>query len=499
MPRAIKLQEGTQQDSYIIHTAEGHSYHFNKRMKGGRIYARCCLYYKTRRICTAAISFDQNTGIYKTCGRHCHPPPRFLQKERELRHALLTRCRDAEETKTLHEIYHEERTRLRTPNEAVANIPFVKVRRSMELARREGWPELPTTLTELANLLSNDQHKWITASPDGEDNIYAGVVGRTRDRTRCVLLLSQRQRRYLNENRVKLVFSDGTFIAPENSGCAQILNLVTLRRKSNPHIIPLGSILMQSKLTACYVVALQAIRQMCPNFRPTKIICDFEFAEQSAWRQVFPNAERHGCFFHHTNDVCQKAKELGLRPLVRQNEDADSIVRSLCAIPLLKTESLVDGFEAVIDRAIQLDLGELADLFAYYRRTWLIPCRLPILSVYKNRFRTSNACESYNASMYRAAKRDHPNIFQLLKACVKLEDYCNTDHAVLNTGEQANRARRSSALVNDRRIAGLTEDLEDGEITVEEFLRRASRRIQGVYDNLMHDAPPEGADEVDGQ
>ncbi|KAE8739228.1 hypothetical protein FOCC_FOCC015280 [Frankliniella occidentalis] len=373
-------------------------------------------------------------------------------------------------------------------------MPFKKVRRSMEQARREGWPQLPRTLTELANLLNTDELRWMTQSPDDEDNIYAGVVGRTQDRTRCVLLFSQRQRRYLNRGTVKLVFSDGTFITPEHSGCAQILNLVTLRRKSNPHIIPLGSVLMQSKTTACYVVALRAIRAMCPNFRPTKIMCDFEPGEQAGWAQVFPNVERHGCFFHHTDKVSQKAKELGLRPVLRDNEEADSVVRSLCAIPLLKRDDLIDGHLTVLNRAIELRLEILARLLRYYQNTWLIPSRLRILSVYRNKYRTSNCCESYNASMYRQAKRDKPNMFQLLSACVKLEDICNSDHIVLDGGAQASRARKASALVNDERINGLTEDYDEGEITIDEFLRRASRRIQGVYDRVLHPPQPPGQD-----
>ncbi|KAK3908305.1 putative dual-specificity RNA methyltransferase 3 [Frankliniella fusca] len=485
MPPRLFAQDGMKKRTFIIHGPNNFTYHFNQTMKGGRAYARCYSYYK--RHCTAAISFHLETGDCKETGHHNHPPHMFLEQERLLRHTLLQRSRNKADRTHLQDIYNEEVLRMRTPDAAIANLPFVKIRRSMERARREGWPELPRSLSELANLLVDDETKFLSQSCDEVDNIFAGVTGNTRLNTRCVLLFSQRQRRYLNSGRVRRVFSDSTFIAPVRSGVAQILNLVTLRRvRSHPHIIPLGSILMQSKRTDCYVAALSAVQMMCPNFRPTEVICDFEQAEQAGWAAVYPNAERHGCFFHHTKDVSEKAKELGLRPLVRHNNVADSIVRSLCAVPLLRRENIVDGVLSVVERAQQNGLNQLAPLFDYYNRTWLIPSRLRVLSVHGCQFRTSNACESYNASLYRQAKRDKPNIFQLLDACVRLEYICKNDHTILNSGNNASVKRRHSALANDQIIQGLTEDLEEGEIDVGTFLRRASRRVQGVYDLILH-------------
>ncbi|KAE8749155.1 hypothetical protein FOCC_FOCC004062 [Frankliniella occidentalis] len=179
-------------------------------------------------------------------------------------------------------------------------------------------------------------------------------------------------------------------------------------------IIPLGSILMQSKLTACYVEALAAAQRMCPNFRLLEVVCDFEQAQQAGWAAIYPNAQRKGCYFHHTKDVSETAKELGLRPLVRDGNVADSIVRSLCAVPLLQRENILDA------------------------------------------------------------------------ACVKLEYICQNDHIILNSGRNAYVKRRHSALANDDKIRGTTEDLEEGEIDVDDFLRMASRRVQGVYNLILH-------------
>lgn len=281
--------------------------------------------------------------------------------------------------------------------------------------------------------------------------------------------------------RVRLVFSDGTFVVPVNLGCSQIWVLVTVRLNK---LIPLGWVLMQSRLTECYIVALQAIRQLVPEFRPNEIMCDFEPAEQAAWGHVFPNAERYGCYFHHCKATTEMANELHLTALLRENMLADSVVRSLCAIPLLPTEHLARGFASVLRRAMRHGLDELGPLFAYYLRTWLSPARLRILSVYDSENRTNNVCESHNRTLRAEVKVHHPNIFQLIAAFVRYEDIVKQDLNGLNAGIRG-RSRRISALTNDRRIKAFTEDFEEGNISIGSFLRRASRRIQNVYNNIL--------------
>lgn len=56
----------------------------------------------------------------------------------------------------------------------------------------------------------------------------------------------------------------------------------------------------------------------------------------------------------------------------------------------------------------------------------------------------------------------------------------------LNLGANPSRLRTVSALVNDELIKGHYEDLQEGNISVATFLRRASRRIEGVYDMILH-------------
>ncbi|KAE8741408.1 hypothetical protein FOCC_FOCC013107 [Frankliniella occidentalis] len=291
---ALQIQHGMRRGTDIIHGPDGYSYHANKVMKGGRVYVRCYRYCTIH--CNGAASIDPDVpdGDFRRCKRHIHPPDRLLFHQRRFRHAVLDRCRDGGDTSTFIDIYHEERRTLRIPDEAAGEVPFFKLRPSMQRARAEGRPNLPHTLSELAVILQNPQFAHLTSTLEGADNLFAAVVGQTAERTRAVLFFSRRNLRYMEEKVFK-IFSDGTFVVPLNLGCAQIWVLNTVRMN---HIITLGWVLMQSKLTAAYIVVLQALRRLAPNFRPTEVMCDFEWGEQTAWAEVYPNAEASGCYFH---------------------------------------------------------------------------------------------------------------------------------------------------------------------------------------------------------
>lgn len=477
---AIRIQDGYRDNTNIIHGPDEYSYHANKALRNGRLFIRCFRYGTIK--CKGAATVDPYApgGDFRRSTRHIHPPDRLLYQERRFRRAVLDRCRVGDLSNFI-DIYHDERTTLRIPDEAAGAVPFHKLRPAMQNARTQGRPNIPHSLTELANILQNPEHANLTATLDDEENLFAAVVGQTAQRTRAVLFFSRRMLRYM-ETKVTKIFTDGTFVIPLNLGCVQIWVFTTVRQH---HIITLGWVLMQSKLTACYVAVLRALRRLAPNFRPNEVMCDFELAEQNAWAEVYPNAEAHGCYFHFCSATCENAKELGLVPFLRENLHADSIVRSLCALPLLKTEDLDEGFASVVNRAAERELEELAPLFHYFNTTWLTPARKRLLSVYECEDRTNNICESHNRTLRAQVKVAHPNIFQLMSGFVRMEDISHFDIGCFVRGDPISKNRRLSALVNDRRISQLTSDLYEGPMTIEEFLRAASRRIQGVYDEIL--------------
>lgn len=107
---------------------------------------------------------------------------------------------------------------------------------------------------------------------------------------------------------------------------------------------------------------------------------------------------------------------MGLVPYIRGNDHCETIVRCLCALPLLPHDRIVAGVIQVGELASQKGWWDrLAAFFDYIRRTWLRPSILPIYSVYDCEDRTSNGNESYNNTLQKAlGQLAHPNVYYLI-------------------------------------------------------------------------------------
>lgn len=172
-------------------------------------------------------------------------------------------------------------------------------------------------------------------------------------------------------------------------------------------------------------------------------MCDFESAQHKAFAIEFPMAERNGCYFHASKvretkitlllfliqflksnnyltiisqAILLHAKEIGLLPLIQEYVICDTIVRSLCALPLLPTHKIKDGVLEMAEFTNNAGWwDQLSSFFVYIKTTWLRPSRLPIFSVYNCKHRTSNCCESYHHVMNSTVGQvAHPNVYFLI-------------------------------------------------------------------------------------
>lgn len=89
----------------------------------------------------------------------------------------------------------------------------------MRNARIRLYPNIPGTLAELANILRGPQHRVISMTYDGEDNMYADFVEAT-DGTQIVIFASSRMLEFME--RVRIIFSDGTFSTPAVPHASQV-------------------------------------------------------------------------------------------------------------------------------------------------------------------------------------------------------------------------------------------------------------------------------------
>ena len=54
------------------------------------------------------------------------------------------------------------------------------------------------------------------------------------------------------------------------------------------------------------------IKQMCPDANPDYLLVDFERGSFNVFKEVWPMTDVKGCFFHLSQSVYRKVKELGL-------------------------------------------------------------------------------------------------------------------------------------------------------------------------------------------
>jgi len=114
--------------------------------------------------------------------------------------------------------------------------------------------------------------------------------------------------------------------------------------------------------------------------------------------------------------IALHAQELGLIPLIRQNELVDSIIRSLCALALLPVTMLVEGLESITERCNEEGLFDrLEPMLNYVLDTWFRPDFMRRLSVYGCSDRTTNACESVNATLASTCFTKKPAVYTFLR------------------------------------------------------------------------------------
>lgn len=185
----------------------------------------------------------------------------------------------------------------RVPHDVSAVLPYKAIRPAMLRARLQSYPPMPNTLRGLFQVLTLPQNQDITSTRDAADNILASSAGHSRDRSRCIIFMSERQKRYAR--RVTKVFVDATYdpipasLLPD---CKQVLNFSATWRN---HTLPLARVLMQGKDAVAQVAVLEELRRLVPAFNPASVMADFDQAQFLAWLQVFPNTRRKGCLFHY--------------------------------------------------------------------------------------------------------------------------------------------------------------------------------------------------------
>jgi hypothetical protein len=116
----------------------------------------------------------------------------------------------------------------------------------------------------------------------------------------------------------------------------------------NSRILPLVYSLITSKSEEIYKNLFEELIEFAAendiNLQPSTILTDFELASINASRQIFPNVENKGCFFHLGQSGWRKIQSCGLATRYGNDEQFSLMLRHLFALAFLPPQEIPEAF-----------------------------------------------------------------------------------------------------------------------------------------------------------
>ena len=116
------------------------------------------------------------------------------------------------------------------------------------------------------------------------------------------------------------------------------------------------------------------IHELAPNFQPSKVVADYEDGFIVVLKEVYgQNIHVEGCWFHFSQAVVRKAKNIGLSGAFRDDEHARKCIRCLTCLPLLPADDIsndVTDLEALVSVSNETNKPLLRRLLQYIQHSW---------------------------------------------------------------------------------------------------------------------------------
>ncbi|CAG9129831.1 unnamed protein product [Plutella xylostella] len=170
--------------------------------------------------------------------------------------------------------------------------------------------------------------------------------------------------------------------------------------------------------------------------------------QHNAIREVFPEAQINGCFFHYCQALWRKAAKIGL------------------------TDWLTDGWLYLLHDSPS---GVAADAFKQYMSSqWINSVNSELVTCYGEKFRTTNHVEGWHSRINRKFSKN-PSLNLVLE--ILHDESQNVDFQIErlnNHVDEVSRKRRRTDS-KDVVIQKILEDLTSEKIDIEECLQRLTR------------------------
>ncbi|KAG0425130.1 hypothetical protein DMUE_6053, partial [Dictyocoela muelleri] len=224
----------------------------------------------------------------------------------------------------------------------------------------------------------------------------------------------------------KVFLADSTFkIAP-----LQFYQLHTIHIQYFNKIIPAMFVLMKRKTITSYNVIYNFLLDRGVN--PDYFILDFEQAQFTSIRNVFPACKIYTCYFHLSQIFWRHLQKSECVGIYLSSKDFRFNCKLILALAYIKETDTISGYEKlrkIFDN--KENSRELITILEYFKSNFLIfhgdtPKNVGIWNLYyrvlNNIPTTTNSLEAWHGHINRKAKTPHPNYDRLMGLLKKEEE-----------------------------------------------------------------------------
>lgn len=270
--------------------------------------------------------------------------------------------------------------------------------------------------------------------------------------TKIVVFCMEEDRAFIND--IKEIFGDATFnCTPSPFAELFIIHGEFGSTNITTNVKPILYALLSDKSSETYVTLFNLLKSQFPDWQPQKYHCDFELAALNAIQNVFPGITVVGCYFHWSQAMWRNGKKICGQ---RKTKSEKRLIGLCSVLPLLPNECLQSGWDYIQLQYNSTDSLKIKKFLRYVKNQWLSRDVYSILSVFANRHRTNNVCESWHSKINKNLNKK-TNILRLLNVLKKLTNFKNNTRV---------KSRSSIALDNDNFIQNIQMELTSNHITV---------------------------------
>ena len=218
---------------------------------------------------------------------------------------------------------------------------------------------------------------------------------------------------------------------------------------------------------------------MPENFNLNSAVIDFESATWLGLRDCFPDIDLRGCGFHWSQAIYRQVQELHLGPAYMKGGDITTTIKKLLALPYLPHRLMEKHFKGMMSEASAPGNDErLVKLLDYVNRCWFSS---PVWSpkdfcLYQRLVRTNNDLEGYHNRINKKLPRHNPAVYVLLPILYAEAELVEVTCSLVSN-QNVKMHRRKKTRDTQARLCFLWDELEDHNITAEEFLSEAVKFV----------------------